>query len=99
MSFTAFFIGFVRLLVVSVAVAIAGATAVNAQQTATYEVVSSFGLTFGAGRAPSSLRQNSDGTFYGATSSSEAPKTSSACPLWRAMIRTAPPPAGSIRHC
>ena len=50
------------------AVAIAASTAVSAQQAATYEVVSSFDIAFFNGRAPSSLRQADDGTFYGTTS-------------------------------
>ena len=49
------------------AVAIAASTAVSAQQEATYEVVSSFDIAFLNGSAPSSLRQASDGTFYGTT--------------------------------
>ena len=57
-----------RLTIAAVTVAFAATTAVSAQQDATYEVVSSFGLTFRGGRAPSSLRQDSDGTFFGTTS-------------------------------
>ena len=52
-----------------VAVAIAASTAVSAQHAATYEVVSSFEVAFLNGRAPSSLRQADDGTFYGTASS------------------------------
>jgi uncharacterized repeat protein (TIGR03803 family) len=43
-------------------------TAVSAQQAATYEIVSSFTISFDSGKAPSSLRQDSDGTFYGTSS-------------------------------
>ena len=60
---------FVRLALAAVAVALAATTTVNAQQAATYEVVSSFDIAFLNGRAPSSLRQADDGTFYGTTSS------------------------------
>ena len=59
---------FVRLAIAAVAVALAVTTTVNAQQAATYEVVSSFDVAFMNGRAPSSLRQADDGTFYGTTS-------------------------------
>ncbi len=59
---------FVRLALAAVAVALAVTTTVNAQQAATYEVVSSFDIAFMNGRAPSSLRQANDGTFYGTTS-------------------------------
>ena len=58
---------FVRLAI-AVAATVAATATVSAQQGATYEVVSSFGLTFRGGRAPSSLRQDSDGNFYGTTS-------------------------------
>ena len=58
----------VRLALAAVAVALAVTTTVNAQQEATYEVVSSFDVQFKIGRAPSSLRQADDGTFYGTTS-------------------------------
>ena len=54
-------------LTLAVVIAITATTAVSAQQAATYEVVSSFGLTFRDGRSPSSLSQASDGTFYGTT--------------------------------
>jgi uncharacterized repeat protein (TIGR03803 family) len=53
--------------IAAVAVTIAASTAVSAQQAATYEVVSSFDIAFLNGGAPSSLRQASDGTFYGTT--------------------------------
>jgi len=62
---------FVRLAIaaVAVAVAVAATAAVSAQTQATeYTVVSSFNAAFLNGRAPSSLRQDSDGTFYGTTS-------------------------------
>ena len=59
----------VRLAIAAVAVALAVTTTVSAQQAATYEVVSSFDIAFLNGRAPSSLRQADDGTFYGTTSS------------------------------
>ena len=58
---------FVRLTIAAVAVALAATTTVSAQQAATYEVVSSFDIAFLNGRAPSSLRQADDGTFYGTT--------------------------------
>ena len=61
---------FVRLALAAVAVALAVTTTVNAQQAATYEVVSSFvDVLFRNGRSPSSLRQADDGTFYGTTRS------------------------------
>ena len=56
----------VRLAIV--AVGVAASTAVSAQQAATYEVVSSFDISFKNGSRPSSLRQADDGTFYGTTS-------------------------------
>jgi uncharacterized repeat protein (TIGR03803 family) len=57
---------FVRLAIA--AVAIAASTAVSAQQEATYEVVSSFDINFLNGRAPSSLRQADNSSFYGTAS-------------------------------
>ena len=66
MRITRFAHRIVRLAIV--AVAIAASTAVSAQHAATYEVVSSFDIAFFNGRAPSSLRQADDGTFYGTTS-------------------------------
>jgi uncharacterized repeat protein (TIGR03803 family) len=58
----------VRLVIAAVTVAVAAPASVNAQQGATYEVVSSFDhLSFPGGREPSSLRQATDGTFYGTT--------------------------------
>jgi len=59
-----------RFLLLAIAAAVVAATTlVNAQAQATeYTVVSSFDITFLNGRAPSSLRQASDGTFYGTTS-------------------------------
>ncbi len=59
---------FVRLAIAAVAVALAATTTVSAQQAATYEVVSSFDIAFFNRRAPSSLRQADDGTFYGTAS-------------------------------
>ena len=57
----------VRLVIA--ALVVAATTAVSAQELGTtYEVVSSFDIVFKNGRAPSSLRQDSDGTFYGTTS-------------------------------
>ena len=59
---------FVRLAIAAVVVT-AATTAVSAQeQGTTYEVVSSFDIAFKNGRAPSSLRQANDGSFYGTTS-------------------------------
>ena len=58
----------VRLALAAVAGALAVTTTVNAQQAATYEVVSSFDIAFLNGSQPSSLRQADDGTFYGTTS-------------------------------
>ena len=49
--------------------AAAATSTVNAQQAATSEVVSNFTISFEAGKAPSSLRQHSDGSFYGTTTS------------------------------
>ena len=48
---------FVRLAVAAMAVAVAATTAASAQEAATYEVVSTFTISFEAGKAPSSLRQ------------------------------------------
>ena len=60
----------VRLAIAAVTVAVAAPASVNAQQDAAYEVVSSFdALRFRGGSGPSSLRQASDGTFYGTASS------------------------------
>jgi uncharacterized repeat protein (TIGR03803 family) len=58
----------VRLAIAAVTVAVAAPASVNAQQGATFEVVSSFDPPFGSGSAPSSLRWDGDGTFYGTTS-------------------------------
>ncbi len=63
---------FVRLAVTAIAMTLAVTTIVSAQREATYEIVSSFYLEFQDGRAPSSLRQASDGTFYGTTSAGGA---------------------------
>ncbi len=46
---------------------VAATTAVNAQQGATYQIVSSFDVGFSPGILFSSLRQADDGTFYGTT--------------------------------
>jgi uncharacterized repeat protein (TIGR03803 family) len=60
---------FLRFAIAAIAVIVAATTTVSAQQGATYEVVSSFDpLPFRDGREPSSLRQASDGTFCGTTS-------------------------------
>src|SRR5690242_5678747 len=57
----------VCLAITAVTITLITAKVVSAQPAATYDIVSSFDLNFGVGRAPSSLRQNSDGTFYGTT--------------------------------
>jgi uncharacterized repeat protein (TIGR03803 family) len=57
----------VRLAITALAVAIT-ATVVSAQETAAYEIVSSFTIAFDAGKAPSSIVQANDGSFYGTTS-------------------------------
>jgi uncharacterized repeat protein (TIGR03803 family) len=60
---------FLRLAIAAATVAVAAPASVNAQQRATYEVVSSFDHLACRGESqPSSLRQASDGTFYGTTS-------------------------------
>ena len=69
MSHTSVILRFVRLAIAAVTVTIAATTSVIAQPGATYEIVSSFTISFDAGNAPSSLRQDSDGSFYGTTTS------------------------------
>ena len=58
----------VRLAIAVVTLAVTATMAVNAQQGATFEVVSSFDPPFGSGSRPSSLRRDSDDTFYGTAS-------------------------------
>jgi uncharacterized repeat protein (TIGR03803 family) len=58
---------FVRLATAAATVALVTATAVSAQQSATYEIVSSFDGIFVNGQSPSGLIQASDGNFYGTT--------------------------------
>ena len=56
---------FVRLALAAVALALVVTTTVSAQQAATYEVVSSFNVSFLNGVVFSSLRQADDGTLFG----------------------------------
>ena len=58
---------FVRLAIATIIVAIAAPTVIGAQERATYEIVSSFNVSFLNGSIVSSLRQADDGTFYGTT--------------------------------
>ena len=58
---------FTRLAIASVTLAAAATSVVRAQQAVTYDVVSSFTISFDAGRSPSSLIQASDGSLYGTT--------------------------------
>ena len=58
---------FVRLAIAAATVALVTATAVSAQQGATYEIVSSFDGIYVEGVPPEALIEGRDGNFYGTT--------------------------------